>query len=123
MFKKLIVVAALAMTSVTSARANCDADQGAIDLDRCPFERVAIERDVRIARFGQQLCRSIDECAALGGQAFRLGDWRLATHYFEQQASHAEEHRSVNDALVAYHNAAIAQLLRCTGLVRYRCCA
>ena len=115
--KKSLMAAALALStagsiagSISSAWANCDAAQGAVDLDRCPFERVAIERDARIARYGDQLCRSIDECASLGGQAFRAGDWRLATHYFEQQASHAEEHRSLNDALVAYHNAAIAHL-------------
>lgn len=107
---RFIVTIAATVLATGSAWANCDASQGMIDLDRCPVERAQLEREARAMALADVLCRSTSECNALGTSAFKTGNWRLAIHYFEQQASHAEEVRDAAEAATAYHNAALAHI-------------
>lgn len=110
----LTAVAALfalfALFTTAAAAANCDPTQGRIDLAGCPVERAQLDREARALAWADQLCRSTRECDKLGTHAFKTGNWRLAIHYYEQQASHAEHERNPLDTALAYHNAALAHL-------------
>lgn len=107
---KRIVTLVLATAFSGLAAANCDSAQGAVDLDRCPIERAQLEREVRALAFAERLCVSAAQCNDLGSKAYGGGQYRLAIHYFEQQVSHAEEHRDLAAAADAYHNATLAHL-------------
>lgn len=115
MHGKILMTFAASVLFATAACAadrvgRCDANTGSVDLDACPVERAQIEREQRALALADHLCRNTAECRDAGAAAFKTGDWRLAIHYFEQQASHAEQSRDLLDTTVAYHNAALAHL-------------